>query len=134
VSWEFKRRYLNLEHVKFGKMNLQKLIYIIFLPMILSENDQTLESIQTIEVSDSQPLHLGPSNLESVFLMFKSTNVTCPCEGKTHGIKKREDYQYTPGIGYHKHHVLGMTFNDARKICYEEGGHLAIINSLREEQ
>ena len=46
----------------------------------------------------------------------------------------RDDYNHTPGIGSHKLHTDGKIWNDARKICIEEGGHLAIINSIDEEE
>lgn len=45
---------------------------------------------------------------------------------------KRDDYQYSPGIGAHKLHTRAKIWNEARKICIEEGGHLAIINSVAE--
>ncbi|CAG5106884.1 Similar to Hemolymph lipopolysaccharide-binding protein (Periplaneta americana) [Cotesia congregata] len=45
-----------------------------------------------------------------------------------------EDYQYFQGIGTYKLHTRGATFFRARQICKEEGGHLAIINSLAEEK
>lgn len=44
----------------------------------------------------------------------------------------RDDYRYTPGIGSHKLHTRAKVWNEARKICIEEGGHLAIINSQAE--
>ncbi|XP_046829427.1 hemolymph lipopolysaccharide-binding protein-like [Vespa crabro] len=44
----------------------------------------------------------------------------------------RDDYHYSPGIGSHKLHTRAKTWNEARKICIEEGGHLAIINSIAE--
>nr|XP_031828216.1 hemolymph lipopolysaccharide-binding protein-like [Nomia melanderi] len=44
----------------------------------------------------------------------------------------RDDYVYTPDIGLHKLHTRSVTWNAARIICKEEGGHLAIINSKAE--
>lgn len=46
--------------------------------------------------------------------------------------KIRDDYQYTPNVGLHKFHSRSVAWNVARKICREEGGHLAIINSQDE--
>lgn len=60
--------------------------------------------------------------------------MACTCDLNTHDIQKRDDYHYTVGIGAHKLHTIGATFNNARKICSEEGAHLAIIDSLAEEQ
>ncbi|KAK2587944.1 hypothetical protein KPH14_004031 [Odynerus spinipes] len=44
----------------------------------------------------------------------------------------RDDYRCTPGIGSHKLHTRAKVWNEARKICIEEGGHLAIVNSVAE--
>ncbi|XP_069671381.1 hemolymph lipopolysaccharide-binding protein-like [Periplaneta americana] len=44
------------------------------------------------------------------------------------------DYELLSGLGYYKLHTEGKNWNDARRICKEEGEgvHLAIINSERE--
>ncbi|XP_071455074.1 hemolymph lipopolysaccharide-binding protein-like isoform X2 [Hetaerina americana] len=45
------------------------------------------------------------------------------------------DYDLFPGIGYYKfHRELAPIFDTASEICFKEGGHLAIINSLAESQ
>lgn len=44
----------------------------------------------------------------------------------------RDDYHCTPGIGSHKLHTRAKIWNEARKICIDEGGHLAIVNSVAE--
>jgi hypothetical protein len=44
----------------------------------------------------------------------------------------RDDYFYSPGVGAHKLHTRATTWNNARKMCNDEGGHLAIINSIIE--
>ncbi|XP_003704952.1 hemolymph lipopolysaccharide-binding protein-like [Megachile rotundata] len=63
-------------------------------------------------------------------------NVTCGngfiCNLGLRGVSTRDDYYYTPGIGSHKLHTRALTWNEARKVCNEEGGHLAIINSIAE--
>ncbi|KAJ9593480.1 hypothetical protein L9F63_014965 [Diploptera punctata] len=41
-------------------------------------------------------------------------------------------YVHLPGSGYYKYHSEYKKFNDARKICTSEGGHLAIFNSEAE--
>lgn len=57
--------------------------------------------------------------------------MTCMCHaGPTPAA--RDDYRYSPGIGAHKLHTRAATWNEARKMCNEEGGHLAIVNSLTE--
>ncbi|XP_046733807.1 hemolymph lipopolysaccharide-binding protein-like [Diprion similis] len=45
---------------------------------------------------------------------------------------KRDDYTYTPGIGGYKVHTRAVPWNDARMTCEEEGGYLAILNSIAE--
>nr|CAD7437557.1 unnamed protein product [Timema bartmani]CAD7453948.1 unnamed protein product [Timema tahoe] len=39
-----------------------------------------------------------------------------------------------PGIGYYKFHTDPQVWEDARKTCAKEGGHLAIINSEEESK
>lgn len=58
--------------------------------------------------------------------------VMCTCNMGLRGVPMRDDYHYTAGIGRHKLHTRAVVWNDARKICSEEGGHLAIINSVAE--
>ncbi|XP_046751854.1 hemolymph lipopolysaccharide-binding protein-like [Diprion similis] len=47
-------------------------------------------------------------------------------------VVKRNDYTYFPGIGGYKLHYQPLPWNRARRICEDEGGHLAIINSVAE--
>ncbi|XP_046600595.1 hemolymph lipopolysaccharide-binding protein-like [Neodiprion lecontei] len=47
-------------------------------------------------------------------------------------VARRDDYTYFPGIGGYKLHSKAVSWNQARFICEEEGGHLAIINSWAE--
>ncbi|XP_063977848.1 hemolymph lipopolysaccharide-binding protein-like [Diachasmimorpha longicaudata] len=60
--------------------------------------------------------------------------MACTCDLNTHDVQRRDDYFYTVGVGAHKLHTRGATFNNARKVCMEEGGHLAVIDSVAEEQ
>lgn len=81
------------------------------------------------------------TNNESISLKISATNDLNPenslaCHCKIEEIKIssiRDDYTFTPGIGLHKFHTKAKSWNEARKICNDEGGHLAIINSLAEE-
>ncbi|XP_069696355.1 hemolymph lipopolysaccharide-binding protein-like [Periplaneta americana] len=43
-------------------------------------------------------------------------------------------YEFTPGLGHYKFHKTPKTWDEARKICEQEGGHLAIINSEDESK
>jgi hypothetical protein len=43
-------------------------------------------------------------------------------------------YELFPGVGYYKFHKSGKTWDEARKICKQEGGHLVIINSEEESK
>ncbi|KAL0116189.1 hypothetical protein PUN28_011206 [Cardiocondyla obscurior] len=58
--------------------------------------------------------------------------MVCSCNVAMRG-PMRDDYRYTSGIGAHKLHTRAATWNNARKFCNEEGGQLAIINSIAEE-
>ncbi|XP_014209581.1 hemolymph lipopolysaccharide-binding protein-like [Copidosoma floridanum] len=55
-----------------------------------------------------------------------------PLENSLKNLAK-SDYQYTPEVGLHKLHLAAANWNDARKMCMDEGGHLAIVNSVAEE-
>jgi hypothetical protein len=46
--------------------------------------------------------------------------------------KPPADYELVPGLGYYKFHTDIKTWDNARKVCENEGAHLAVINSLTE--
>ncbi|EFN89632.1 Hemolymph lipopolysaccharide-binding protein [Harpegnathos saltator] len=48
--------------------------------------------------------------------------------------KAGNDYLVTPSLGAHKLHNRKLSWNRARRICVQEGGHLAVINSNSEEK
>ena len=56
----------------------------------------------------------------------------CVCNIGFRSAPGRDDYYYTPGVGAHKLHTRAVSWNDARKMCNDEGGNLAIVNSLIE--
>ncbi|XP_054002319.1 hemolymph lipopolysaccharide-binding protein-like [Hylaeus anthracinus] len=58
--------------------------------------------------------------------------MVCSCNLGMRAALARDDYRHTPGIGSHKLHTRAATWNVARKLCIEEGGHLAIVNSFAE--
>lgn len=61
-------------------------------------------------------------------------NYSCNCiAGPYDRPAMRDDYVHMPGIGSYKLHTVAKSWNNARKICKEEGAHLAIINSREEE-
>ncbi|OXU32092.1 hypothetical protein TSAR_007849 [Trichomalopsis sarcophagae] len=79
--------------------------------------------------STSSPAHEHQSKMPNTLIH----GMTCLCHaGPAHGSQMRDDYRYSPGIGAHKLHTRAASWNEARKMCNEEGGHLAIINSLTE--
>jgi hypothetical protein len=43
-------------------------------------------------------------------------------------------YELHRGVGYYKIHSEPKTWHEARQICVQEGGHLAIINSEEESK
>ncbi|XP_015513494.2 macrophage mannose receptor 1 [Neodiprion lecontei] len=55
-----------------------------------------------------------------------------PCLLRGQSVTKRDDYTYTSGIGGYKVHTRAVLWNEARITCEEEGGHLAIFNSVAE--
>lgn len=72
----------------------------------------------------------GINSLQNVVLH----GMPCVCSLGPSRIPIRDDYTYTPGVGSHKLHTRALPWNDARKMCNEEGGHLAIVNSVAEAQ
>lgn len=98
--------------------------------------------ISTVTSVTEVPVVYATSQDECFFNIFKndgsSLRLNCTCGVEKLDIEKavkiRDDYQLTPTVGLHKYHHEPVTFNVARKICIEEGGHLAILNSKLEEQ
>ncbi|XP_015523330.1 hemolymph lipopolysaccharide-binding protein [Neodiprion lecontei] len=78
------------------------------------------------------------SSAKSVVLVFARTangttgNADPTCLLRNPPVVRRDDYTYFPGIGGYKLHSQRVSWNQARITCEEEGGHLAIINSLAE--
>ncbi|PSN29010.1 Hemolymph lipopolysaccharide-binding protein [Blattella germanica] len=68
--------------------------------------------------------HRTSSNGDSEPVLIVAT-VTAPP-------RKPFGYELKPGLGYYKMHTKGEGWHAARDVCYEEGGHLLIINSERE--
>ncbi|XP_046411995.1 macrophage mannose receptor 1-like [Neodiprion fabricii] len=68
-----------------------------------------------------------------VAIPLQTANDTAPClvRGQSSS-KKRDDYTYVHGLGGYKLHTRATTWVEARLICQEEGGHLAVINSVAE--
>ncbi|XP_046627133.1 hemolymph lipopolysaccharide-binding protein-like isoform X1 [Neodiprion virginianus] len=80
----------------------------------------------------------GQSSLKPIIVVLARTatgatgNADQTCLLRNPPIVRRNDYTYFPGIGGYKLHLELVSWNQARITCEEEGGHLAIINSLAE--
>ncbi|XP_046491216.1 hemolymph lipopolysaccharide-binding protein-like [Neodiprion pinetum] len=80
----------------------------------------------------------GQSSLDPIIVVLARTatgatgNADPTCLLRNPPIVRRNDYTYFPGIGGYKLHLKAVSWNRARITCEEEGGHLAIINSLAE--
>ncbi|XP_046751858.1 hemolymph lipopolysaccharide-binding protein-like [Diprion similis] len=59
-------------------------------------------------------------------------NVHPTCLVRNPPAVRRDDYTYFPGIGGYKYHNQPLLWSKALIACEEEGGHLAVINSLAE--
>nr|XP_012225576.1 PREDICTED: hemolymph lipopolysaccharide-binding protein-like isoform X2 [Linepithema humile]XP_012225577.1 PREDICTED: hemolymph lipopolysaccharide-binding protein-like isoform X2 [Linepithema humile] len=97
-------------------------------PCLTSVNSSTIPG-QSDWATQQRRQHLEQLHSQNVLLH----GMLCTCSVPTHNPTMRDDYYYTMGIGVHKLHTRAATWNDARKFCNEEGGHLAIINSIAEE-
>lgn len=97
-------------------------------PCLTSVNSSTIPG-QSDWMTQQSRQHLEQFYSQNVMLH----GMMCSCNVAMRGAPMRDDYRYTVGIGAHKLHTRAATWNDARKLCNEEGGHLAIINSIAEE-
>ncbi|XP_012251236.2 hemolymph lipopolysaccharide-binding protein-like [Athalia rosae] len=79
----------------------------------------------------NHPLPWGSSNSMQNLVLH---GMPCVCSLGPSRLPIRDDYKYTPGVGSHKLHTRALPWNEARKMCNEEGGHLAVINSVVEAQ
>lgn len=89
------------------------------------------------DTTQSPPPSIGSMGLPSTFNMenMHTTLVhgmPCVCNVGFRSAVHRDDYHYTPGVGAHKLHTRAVAWNEARKMCIDEGGHLAIVNSQLE--
>ncbi|XP_051154908.1 hemolymph lipopolysaccharide-binding protein-like [Leptopilina boulardi] len=126
------------------------MILKFFLCMIIEiwiVNGNTTESSPTIAPTIStknESFHSTPraNNMDSMrppsFFDLQNMHTTivhgmpCVCNLGFRSTSLRDDYHLTEGVGAHKLHSRAATWNEARKTCNDEGGHLAIINSKRE--
>ncbi|KAJ8674781.1 hypothetical protein QAD02_010567 [Eretmocerus hayati] len=140
-------------------MALRQLIQAPWLLLLLVTVSQALDSTSSIPSSSEINISaLSPTSIPTPCPPCPSTttgNATIPSHHHqppsagagllVHGMKclchvgaaakdqpARDDYRYSPGIGAHKLHTRAATWNQARKTCNEEGGHLAIVNSFIE--
>ncbi|XP_071558487.1 hemolymph lipopolysaccharide-binding protein-like [Temnothorax nylanderi] len=97
-------------------------------PCLTSVNSSTIPG-QSDWMTQQSRQHLEQFYSQNVMLH----GMMCSCNVAMRGAPMRDDYHYTVGIGAHKLHTRAATWNDARKFCNEEGGHLAIVNSIAEE-
>ena len=105
----------------------------LFLPTLLI----VLANSAVTSLGSQVSMHLCLRN-ETVAVQLSTrrdqADISCTCQASTvDDPALREDYVHTPGIGSHKLHTDAKNWNDARKVCNDEMGHLAIINSLAEE-
>lgn len=78
------------------------------------------------------------TNNETVALTITTngaeSGTSCQCDvSPSQEPQSKIGYVHTPGVGSHKLHTEAKTWNEARRICLEEGAYLAIINSKVEE-
>ncbi|XP_076618750.1 hemolymph lipopolysaccharide-binding protein-like isoform X1 [Colletes latitarsis] len=72
------------------------------------------------------------ANQQVFYLNWPPQSTTCQQCNCT-SVLTKDDYVVAPGIGAHKLHTRKLSWNRARKSCIDEGGYLAIPNSLAEE-
>ncbi|XP_014472640.1 PREDICTED: hemolymph lipopolysaccharide-binding protein-like [Dinoponera quadriceps] len=97
----------------------------------LCDNDQNMSAIQQLLCAYRTNQRMIPGQ--------QIIYINTPQQWKAHNSvnlidKAGSDYLITPGIGAHKLYIRKLPWNRARRICVQEGGHLAIINSNSEEK
>ncbi|XP_043249688.1 hemolymph lipopolysaccharide-binding protein-like [Colletes gigas] len=107
---------------------------------ILNDSSKPQTRSQKGMLSGSLPSSLitmnGQNNYQASQQTFYGEEASSSCEKCNRSctnVLRRTDYVITPGIGAHKLHTRKQMWNVARKSCMEEGGYLAIPNSLAEE-
>ncbi|EFN70007.1 Hemolymph lipopolysaccharide-binding protein [Camponotus floridanus] len=98
-------------------------------PCLTSVNSTSTIPGQSDWLTQQRRQHLEQFYYQNVMVH----GMLCTCNFAMRGAPMRDDYRYTMGMGAHKIHTRAATWNEARKLCNEEGGHLAIINSIAEE-
>ncbi|XP_029052191.1 hemolymph lipopolysaccharide-binding protein-like [Osmia bicornis bicornis] len=123
---------------------LSILVNCIILCAALRSTYSTPKKIAVLKINKTDNILIDDTSYSSVRNPLKSywndlptSNVNihgtvCMCNLGMRGVPPREDYIYTPGIGSHKLHTRGQTWNTARTMCIEEGGQLAVVNSDQE--
>ena len=123
-----------------NKMNRLKrnskfvLISITILLIYISEKGST--TAEAASLSGHLQFNMCSKN-ESISVQlatkYDGTGISCQCQTQPSNDPWKDDYVYTSGIGSHRLFTQAKQWNDARKICHNEGAHLAIINSREEE-
>ncbi|KAF7993665.1 hypothetical protein HCN44_010260 [Aphidius gifuensis] len=96
----------------------------------------TAVSIMNNDSDNSTTFTLSTEEFDiEIIRSFEIQNLTCTCDFLSNDVSSKDSMK--SGIiayGNHKFHETPNTFNNARKICIEEGGHLSIIDSELEEK
>ncbi|EZA52778.1 Hemolymph lipopolysaccharide-binding protein [Ooceraea biroi] len=94
-------------------------------------NAEELNKNPTVTLNGYNNIHVG----QQIFYIYNVQQLEGLLPNNTHTKKLKGDgWLITPGSGAHKLHLRRATWNNARKACIQEGGHLAIINSTSEEK
>ncbi|XP_014487787.1 PREDICTED: hemolymph lipopolysaccharide-binding protein-like [Dinoponera quadriceps] len=84
----------------------------------------------TVTMNGNSNYHVG----QQIFYVYDEQQFRQLFSDSTHTEIVEKGYLVTPNIGAHKLHPRKITWNNARRACIDEGGHLAIINSISEEK
>ncbi|XP_014480342.1 PREDICTED: hemolymph lipopolysaccharide-binding protein-like [Dinoponera quadriceps] len=84
----------------------------------------------TVTMNGNSNYHAG----QQIFYVYDEQQFRKLYSDSTHTEIVEKGYLVTPNIGAHKLHPRKITWNNARRACIDEGGHLAIINSVSEEK
>ncbi|XP_067008733.2 hemolymph lipopolysaccharide-binding protein [Anabrus simplex] len=92
-----------------------------------------LQNQADITFDPGDPITLGVTHSRSLCGGMEMVQLKTVISVSERNVKSMKgDYELFPGQGYYKLHTNGMTWDEARITCYNEGAQLMVINSEAE--
>ncbi|XP_049948981.1 hemolymph lipopolysaccharide-binding protein-like isoform X2 [Schistocerca serialis cubense] len=98
-----------------------------FFSVVVCINELNGTHISVIKTPTDVQQPLQPDTTATTMPMFELISHTSPPP------RVGADYKFFRNVGYYKLHTEKMNWENARRTCAKEGAHLAIVNSVAEE-